>query len=168
MECVGIHSLEGGPELTTSLLRKIEPLIRDEARSLFTFELVRLVELEDGTIGATNELMSELAVLEKKGAELTHGDLRDMWALFDARYERQRRSRPGRKRLDPEHLERVAALYREAGEIGRPHGEHIAAAFPGYSPETIRNWVRRARDEGKLGPAPRERRAGEQKGDSHA
>ena len=47
----------------------------------------------------------------------------------------------------------VAELYREAERQAVPRTEFISRHFPNYSAETIRNWVRIARERGKLAPA---------------
>lgn len=138
LECIGIRVLDGGPPLTTTLLRRLGPVIHATARSLFPRMVVRLIEHE-------GEVAGEIPV--------------EPWGDFgtpsgDAYAEHDRRStgHRGRRPLDREQLELVARLYREAERIKKPRTAYIARRFPNQSPATIRNWVRKARDRGYLEP----------------
>lgn len=149
LQCVGIRSSETGPELTTSLLRKVEPHLRSLAREMWRLAVVRL-GVHEGAVVAEEPWLHESAAgvwwgLPGRGPEVE--------VEFDRR----------RQPLTDEKLRRVAELYREAAIAGEPRTAHIAKAFPHYSPTAIRNWIRHARKRGFLGPAPQPRVAGEQR-----
>ncbi len=56
-----------------------------------------------------------------------------------------------RRRITAEHLEQVAALYRQYAAASKRPTEEVANAF-GVPRDTASKWVRRARDAGLLGP----------------
>jgi hypothetical protein len=153
LQCVGIRSTVDGPEITSTLLRKLEPAVRQWSRFVFLVLAVRLIELEDGTVAGEKPGRA----VNPEGEDVTLDELIPEAAAF---YD-EKGPRPGRRPLTDEHLDEVASLYREAEALGQPRGPHIEQSFPGYSPETIRNWVRRARERGKLGAAPGPRLPGE-------
>lgn len=147
LACVAVRSGEGGPALTSALLRRVEPVLREVGRDLFERSVVRLIELDDGSVAG------ELA-WQRGSRGVAFGRLADeAAAVFEWT------GRTGRPSLSDAHLERVADLYREAERQGVPRTEFISRQFPNQSPGAIRNWVRQARLRGKLAPAP-ERRGG--------
>jgi hypothetical protein len=73
---------------------------------------------------------------------------------------RQRAERR-RWRLDEATLRKVAAVYREALAVGRPPTAAVQQHFGLGTRGQAARWVKRARDEGHLGPAPGRRRRGE-------
>ena len=147
LQCVALRSTDDGPELTTSVLRKVEPHLRSLVREMWRRAVVRL-DVYDGVVVAKQQW--------------AHESSPGVWMMLsgspDADTEFERRRQP----LTDEKLRRVAELYREAELAGRPRTAHIAKAFPNYSPTAIRNWIRHARKRGFLGPAPQPRVAGEQ------
>jgi transposase-like protein len=148
MQCVGIQSLAGGVEITTSLLRTIEPELRRGAREMWRANAVRLIEHE-GEVAAEVPLQGTRPTISWGSAGLE----------ADGEEELLRRRRP----LSDEKLRRVAELYREAEAARLPRTAYIAGQFPHATPSAIRNWVRHARKRGFLGSAPRPRVAGEER-----
>jgi hypothetical protein len=135
LECVGITSAADGPPITWEVLRNLQHALRRIADDLFERSVVRLIQLDDGTIAG------ELAW--KRTSHGVHfGTTGD-----DVRAATKRMGRPP---VPAERLERVAQLYREAERLGVARTAFIARQFPGYSDAAIRNWVRRARKDGML------------------
>lgn len=160
LECIAVRSVIDGPEITPMLLRTLAPRVKAVTAEVFGAAVVRLVTLEDGTVGG-----EALFAVMPGGIGVEFFVPSD-----DAKAEFDSRQKPaGRPPLTDGHLERVADLYREAEKRRQPRGAYIAASFPNYSPAAIRNWIRLARRRGLLGDAPGPRRAGEQpEGDSNA
>jgi hypothetical protein len=159
-QCVAVESGDEGPALTTSVLRALGPLVARLARERWPTVVVRLVELDDGTIIGEQPWAiptTERGVLYGDPRRPSFGE-----PAQDVLDEHKRRTRrPGRQPLPDELLAEVAAAYREAERIGRPHIERLRERFPGHSAPTLRNWTRKARERGFLGPAPSPRMAGE-------
>jgi hypothetical protein len=154
-QCVGVLSEEGTTALTTTVLRRLGPLVKDLARKHWTGFVVQLFELEDGSIAAK----LPWAVAKPDGRVVQHAQPSE-----EALAEHDRRvRRPGRRPLSDALLEEVVETYRKAERSGAPRIEGLRAQFPGYSDETLRNWVRKARERGFLGRAPSVRIAGEQR-----
>jgi hypothetical protein len=152
-QCVGVRSTDYGPAITSMLLRKLAPYVRDRTSRCLLWGIHRLVELDDGTIIAELPFRSRselpAAHVEKSGSFDS-----DVPALIN-----QTQPRRGKRPLTDDHLRRVAQLYQDAGDL--PKAPYIASQFPYTSQATIRNWVRHARKRGFLGPAPGERKSGE-------
>jgi hypothetical protein len=154
--CIGIETEEDGPELTSSLLKKVASAVTTWSRFWSLGSLVRLVEADDG------EVIGESAMRHRSlfPADATTGWEQYLDPEAIEKYERGRTG-PGRPALPDEFLQEVARLYVEAGRLTLPRRSYIAQHFPGYSPAAINNWIRKARLAGFLGEAPGPRLAGE-------
>jgi len=139
LQCVAVTSETKGPALTTTVLRRLGPITSDLIAHFQTLVVVRLVELEDGTIAAERPI--HRPTKERPFSSPT--------APSDEFLEK-RAKRPGRRPLSDEHLREVARLHREAALQGRPTSPYIAEAFPDYARATIRNWIRKARERGYI------------------
>jgi hypothetical protein len=140
LQCVGVASEEeNGPALTTSVLRRLGPVTSDLVAYFQTVVVVRLVELEDGTVAAERPI-------HRPTTERPFSSPTEPSDEFLERYAK----RPGRRPLSDEHLREIARLHREAALQGTPASPYIAETFPGYARATIRNWIRKARERGYL------------------
>jgi hypothetical protein len=92
-----------------------------------------------------------------EGAWATEGG-RDRAAYLRAR---RRQEAQGRRRISDEDLTRVAAVYRAALIAGRPPTAAVQGELRLRTRGQAARWVKRAREEGFLGPAPGRRRPGE-------
>lgn len=155
LQCVAVHSPEGGPALTHTVLRKLGKVVSLLAERYWPDVVARLIVLEDGTIAAE---WSQASPTPERPTAFFGEPGQD---VLDEYHRRARR--PGRRPLSDELLAEVAAVYREAERIGRPRIERLRERFPGYSDATLRNWVRKSRKRGFLGPAPSPHMAGERR-----
>lgn len=104
-------------------------------------------------------------LLRRPGASSRYGSGEgDSRAKGNAAYQRARRNaeRQGRRRITDEDLRRVAEVYRSAGSTGRPPTAAVEHELHLRTRAQAARWVRRAREEGFLNPAPGPRQQGEQ------
>lgn len=137
--CSRIVSPAGHGGLSAALLRRLGPALAGLAREIFERHAVRLREHDGDVVGEPSWCLPDGSFGDDPGVA----------------EEARRSAGPGRGRppLSDEHLEAVARLYREAAALGVPRAAYVGRRIPGYSPETIRNWVRQARRRGLLEPA---------------
>lgn len=142
LRCVGVISGEGGPPLTSQVLRRLGPVTAKLTQTYWPQVVARLVEHE-------GEVVAEMPMprpTEEQPVVRPNTVSRDVADEYERRH-----GRPGRPR-DDERLAEVARLYHEARRIGKPTSKHIAEHMPGYAPATYRSWVRKARERQFLEP----------------
>jgi hypothetical protein len=140
LRCVGVHAESG---VTPGLLRRVAATLRDASQEVFVREVVRLIEVDGEVAG---EVPQAQPTNDRRMAHF--GQVAE-----DAIAAAERTvKRAGRPPLPEAHLDRVAELHRKAELLGLPRADLISKEFPGYSAETIRNWVRLARRAGKIPP----------------
>jgi len=147
--CVAIRSTEAGPPITTTLLKSSRlPAIGRVVRECVAETAVRLVRIVDGDVIGLHGLSTP--------------DLRATWEErvvdIDASLDDLERGER-RWRITDEHLEEVAAVYRDALAHGFSTAKAIAERWS-TTEENARRWVVRARQRGFLPPTePRKARA---------
>ena len=141
-QCVGIRSEEGGPEITTSLLREIR--MKQEIRYIVSLLAVRLLWDEEREEVVGEHVLSPRSMDDRRPwGEMTEGVVAAI------------PKRRGRPRLSDEFLSEVAEIYRVAETTRQKTTFAIMNRWEDTAPATARGWIAKARERGFLEPPTR-------------